>query len=135
MPQAGKSPKTIPTPDRDSERVSWRFGYLDIDGAWTCAMLGQADAFRVKDGLLPYEQKTWMESVGTGSVGTQKRIPVADLGSDAQHRLEELELDDEDALVEFRISYSERVWGVRRNDVCYLLWWDPDHEVCPGSGQ
>lgn len=134
MPDAGKAARTIPTPDRVKEQISWRFGRLDLDGAWTLLVLDQAAAVGVQGTLRSYEKKTWAESAGTGSVGTQKRIPVGDLCNDAQHRLEELELDDEDALVEFRIEWSTRVWGIRKNDVCYLLWWDPDHEVCPGSG-
>lgn len=95
--------------------------------------MDQQGLLSVKDRLVNYEKKTWQESVGSGTVGTQKPIPLANLGGDALRRLEALELDDSDALVEFRLSYAERVWGIRRNDVCYLLWWDPRHEVCPGN--
>lgn len=31
----------------------------------------------------------------------------------------------------YRITAKERVWGLLVEDVFYLLWWDPEHEVCP----
>jgi hypothetical protein len=25
----------------------------------------------------------------------------------------------------------ERLWGFRRGSVFHVVWWDPDHKVCP----
>lgn len=45
-------------------------------------------------------------------------------------------LDDhkylEEKLVSLRLSGRERIWGyLAEHGVMVVLWWDPDHEVCP----
>lgn len=40
-------------------------------------------------------------------------------------------LDDQDALVSLGLTGRERIWGFIANGVMNLLWWDPNHEVCP----
>lgn len=51
----------------------------------------------------------------------------------AKNRLQELELDDLDELVSLRVSSKKRIWAIRQGQHCLLLWWDPDHEVCPSE--
>ena len=62
-----------------------------------------------------------------------KAIPIEHLCSDAQNRLRDLGLDDYDEVWEMRIGGKERVWGLRDASVMLLLWWDPEHEVCPSE--
>ena len=50
--------------------------------------------------------------------------------SEAQARLLEIELDDHE-IWELRLSGKTRIWGVRERNVFYVVWWDPDHTVCP----
>jgi hypothetical protein len=50
-----------------------------------------------------------------------------------RHRLTALQLDDVEDLWEFHLGGETRVWGIRRGAVCYLLWWDPGHEVWPST--
>jgi hypothetical protein len=86
------------------------------------------DKFRqVHVKLGDYEKMTWGEITGKGN----KRIPVDDICDDAKSRLVELQLDDAEELWELRLSGKERVWGMRIGTVYYLLWWDPNHTVCP----
>jgi hypothetical protein len=40
-------------------------------------------------------------------------------------------LDEFEDLVSLRLSARERVWGILAEGVLELLWWDPDHKVCP----
>jgi hypothetical protein len=63
--------------------------------------------------------------------GGNKLIPFANLCKLARKRLEEIELDDLDGLWELRLSGKRRVWGTRLEHIFYLIWWDPDHTVCP----
>lgn len=53
--------------------------------------------------------------------------------SEAQTRLEELKLDDEEELFRFRLDGTARVWGIREGRVFKILWWDPEHEICPSN--
>jgi len=70
---------------------------------------------------------TWAEIHRSGS----HAIPIENLCSEAQKRLADIEQDDTDELYSFRVSGKERLWAVRLGQFARLLWWDPEHEVCP----
>ena len=58
-------------------------------------------------------------------------IGINDLSGDAQKRLREIMQDDIDELYSFRITGKERVWCIQSANIMKILWWDPNHEVCP----
>ena len=60
-------------------------------------------------------------------------VPVEQLCSQAKKRLEELRLLDLEELHSLRLSGEERIWGILTQNVITLLWWDPNHEVCPSE--
>ena len=112
--------------------IHWRFGLVDHDGRWAWPNVGRGDYHsEVLTKLALFEQKSWNEVQGTGSAGTGKDIPLESLCNDAQRRLIDLGLDDQDRIAELRLTGPQRVWAVRRGDLLHLLWWDPEHEVCP----
>jgi len=49
----------------------------------------------------------------------------------AQKRLEELGYGDLKKIVSLRLSGKERIWGVMEEGALSVLWWDPEHTVCP----
>ncbi|MGH9069353.1 MAG: hypothetical protein ACRD0J_17955 [Acidimicrobiales bacterium] len=75
-----------------------------------------------------YEGSTIDELAGPRGL---KRIPVDHLGATAKRRLGELDLDDYDSLWELHLTGKQRLWAVRDGPVLALLWWDPNHQVCP----
>jgi hypothetical protein len=48
----------------------------------------------------------------------------------AQKRAKELEWDDSE-LFSLRLEGKLRLWGRRGGAILYLLWFDPEHLVCP----
>ncbi len=58
-------------------------------------------------------------------------IDVSALTKTARDRLAELGQDDEDELFSIRLTGRERVFGIRDRWIFKILWWDPDHQVCP----
>lgn len=50
---------------------------------------------------------------------------------EAQKRLKELRLDDIDELHSLHLTGKQRVWGILSENVIALLWWDPEHKICP----
>jgi hypothetical protein len=64
-------------------------------------------------------------------MGEIKSIPVENLSPEATQRLREVHHDDEEWLFEIRLGNKPRVWGIRRETVFLVLWWDPEHLVCP----
>lgn len=59
-------------------------------------------------------------------------VSVEDFVSAAQARIEELQLDV-DELFRFRFTGTQRLWGIRDRERFKILWWDPDHKVCPSK--
>jgi hypothetical protein len=45
--------------------------------------------------------------------------------------LREVEQILEDDVYRFRLSGERRLWGLRRQDTFYAIWWDPKHQVYP----
>lgn len=85
----------------------------------------------IREKLAHFETMTWNEIL----IAAKKRnhsIAVADLSPEAQQRLEDLGLGL-DEVVSLRLSGPERVFGYLENGVLVLLWWDPEHQVCPSK--
>ncbi len=94
------------------------FGWHQLDGALL---------LEIREKLKSFESMSWGEIIGPNS----HQVAVSLLCKAARDRLSELRLDDLDELFSLRLSAKERVWGVLEHNVLTLLWWDPDHEVCP----
>jgi hypothetical protein len=73
---------------------------------------------------------TWQE-IRIRDKDKNHAIPVADLTREAQDRLAEIGQDDVDELFSLRLSAKERIFGILDESVMRVLWWDPDHRVCP----
>jgi hypothetical protein len=125
-PAVAKQPRIESTTGKTGYPI-WKVGQADFDGPW-CPKRMQKDALlyiiaRLKD----FERNTWVDIQRGGS----HFIAVGSIIGEAQRRLQTLKLDDTDVLFSLRLSARERLWGLRSNDVFSLLWWDPDHQVCP----
>jgi len=40
---------------------------------------------------------------------------------------------DVDEMLSLRLSGTERVWGILADGICTLVWWDPEHRLCPAQ--
>ena len=58
-------------------------------------------------------------------------ISIDKLCKDAQKRLEELHLDDVEELYSLRLTGTKRLFGIRVGASLEILWYDPDHSICP----
>ena len=77
--------------------------------------------------LHEFETKNWAEIRRTGS----HPVPIKNLAKVARDRLATIRQDDLDELMSFRVTGKERVWCVKARNIMRVLWWDPDHTVCP----
>jgi hypothetical protein len=94
------------------------FGWHEVDGSiWP----------RILERMKSFETMTLHEMIGNKN----HLIPVDRLCADAQTRLEALHLDDVESLFSLRLTKVERIWGFLEHNVVILLWWDPEHKVCP----
>lgn len=117
-------------PSFNNDTPSWRiskiemadpFGWHEIDGDKLADVRGK---------LAQFEAMTWNEILVAGKKQNHS-ITVADLSKEARERLHVIGLGDVEMLVSLRLSNKERVWGLRQGAALLILWWDPDHAVCP----
>ena len=106
----------------------WRFGSVDFDGpfGWI-ECRPRAKLREVIQKLGKFESMTWQQIEGARC----HFIGIESLSKQAQDRLRELGQDDVDELFSLRLSGAERVFGIRDRWIFRILWWDPDHRVCP----
>ena len=86
----------------------------------------------IQERLGQFERMTWNEILIQGKKQNHS-IPISRLCKLAQDRLAVLLGGniDIDELVSLRFTGKERVWGIRDQAILSLLWWDPDHALCP----
>lgn len=84
----------------------------------------------IRERLSQFETMTWSE-VLVKAKKQNHSIKVSSICTAAQQRLEALGLGVLEDVVSLRLSARERVYGYLENGVLVLLWWDPNHEICP----
>lgn len=128
VPAEGRSPRHTQDPQSFQARQPvWRVRRADMAGEFSFAGISGAQLRDLHDRLGNLETMTWAQIPSTGS----HPIPISDLSKEAQARLRELRIDDVDELYSLRLAGRPRCWGIRRGEVLELLWWDPEHRVCP----
>lgn len=122
----------IDEPIRHDRLNGWQFGRLVINGAsdfcWTACKAPQ-DFQMVLKRFSEFEGKNLSELKHQGS----HKIPVENLSLRAKAALKAIKLDDIDEIFSFRLEGRPRMHGLWRQGVVHVLWWDPDHEVCPSQ--
>ncbi len=112
----------------DSERITWQFQALDPDGPWGWRGIDPAVIWdRIFHRARHLESMTWAQIMDTGS----HPIPVESIAPEAQRRLEAIGQADVDEIFSLRFTGKERLWGIRDRHILKVLWWDPEHKVCP----
>lgn len=106
--------------------LTWRFSEADKNGPFSWSNLG-TNYRDVLEKLHAYETMTEQEIKNGGS----HPISIDNLCKEARDRLVEIKLDDAGELMSFRLKGKERVWCRMFGSVMHVLWWDPQHQVCP----
>jgi hypothetical protein len=94
--------------------------------------ISREDLGKVLDQLKTFEGMMWRELLFQGG-RRHKMVPTGNICPKAQQRLDEIGEGELDQLVEFGLGGRSRIWGILRQGVLHLLWWDPDHQVCPSN--
>lgn len=114
----------------DSGPVLWSFSLIDNDGPWGFNLICKNELHKlVTSGFKDKEGINWASLKTSGSHNVAKNKLI----SSAQKRLAEKLLDDRDELFSMRFTGKQRIWGIREGNVFKILWWDPNHEICPSN--
>lgn len=105
---------------------SWRFSTVDRDGpfAWP---IGTQVELGILQRLREFDTMRWPEIEGPD----HHAIAVSKLSKIARDRLSAIKQDDLDEVFSFHFAGRPRIIGIRDRNAVKLLWWDPEHQVCP----
>ena len=133
-PRRNRNPKTQKKATSDPKLMSqdkklmWEVSKIDVNGEWGWNQINCPDFLRnVWKKMRDFETMTWNQILGPN----HHRIAVSDIIQPARKRLQELKYDDVDELVSFRLTSTQRLWAIQSEHLSQLLWWDPNHEICP----
>lgn len=125
-----KKPRTDPevSPKKIiQEKPVWRLGMLDLHGEWGFSKIKDLTTFQtIKERLKNFETMTW------GEIEKNRQnhyMETNKICKDAQKRLRKIRLLEYDTLYSLRFLGANRLWGIRDNEILYILWWDPKHTV------
>ena len=114
-------------------RPSWCFQFIDSEHSRWAITEKTIDA-NFLNKLIDYERQQWKDILsafsGKGQGTRNHPIPIDELSRDAQKRLPEIQVF-EDELYSLRINSRCRWWGIVRGGVFYFVWNDFDHGICP----
>lgn len=129
-----KGARTGEDPDDNNKKTPvWGIAVFDHEGPWGRELCDKDAAIweEILPKLKSYESMTWGEIYKNKDYNHS--VSVSNLIKKARDRLVTLNLDDQEQLFRFRLKGKSRVWGIRQGRVFLLLWWDPEHEICPSN--
>jgi hypothetical protein len=142
MSKKGKGPKFLVPPSSEKKpsaqfdsdyqkmRPAWRVSLLEVIDPFGWHTIDSDDLQQVRVRLAALESMTWREILVQGSYRNHP-IAISRLCAEAQKRLEDIQQDDIDSLISLGITQKGRVFGILEHNILNVLWWDPDHDVCP----
>ena len=113
-------------PNIDNRYLAWRFSSADIGGPFSCADLSFPDLQSLWERLRAFEGMNVSQLRDTGSF---HEIFTVTLSKEAKQRLQQIKLDDIEALYSFRIDGTCRLWCIKHENLMAMLWWDKSHRV------
>ena len=131
-PTPSKKPKAIDYTDANRSQPSWRVSLLELVDPFGWHKITTSQLYEIREKLKNFESMTWNEIL-IDSKKQNHSINKSKLCREARKRLKEIELDDVDDVVSLRLKGEQRIWGIRQHNALLLLWWDPDHKICPSK--
>jgi len=131
--QTAKTAKAAVDPDAYLDRQpTWRMGMLELCDPYGWHELNLTGVSKIQERLKAFESMTWREILFPHNTTHRPHhpMPVSKICVKAQARLLTI-APDVDELMSLRISQACRVWGIMNQEVCELIFWDPEHQLYP----
>jgi uncharacterized ubiquitin-like protein YukD len=128
VPIESKTPKTSSTPS-DQNHPEFRADQMDQEGRWGWHHFDSLEMQELLQKIFESQKLSWQDLRNNKSHLVNKE----NLCPDAQKRLIQIQKDDLDQLFSLRLTGRKRIWGIKDGNILWLLWWDPNHEVCPSQ--
>jgi hypothetical protein len=127
-----KSVRPPAATDFEKLTPAWRFSRLELVDPFGWHQIATSKLHEIRERLASFESMTWHEILVANNHANHS-IKISKICRTARQRLEELKLEDIEDLVSLRVSGKERVWGIKQDNILLLLWWDPQHQICPSK--
>lgn len=132
IPKAFNTPVESKTPKAGSfptDRIhpEFRAEQMDNDDPRGWNKFDPRQMQEVLQKIFESQKLTWQDLRNNGS----HFVDRTDLCSEAQKRLIQIQKEDLDQLFSLRLTGRKRIWRIKEHNILWLLWWDPNHEVCP----
>ncbi len=128
IPSGKKYPRGADKAEKIRDLVSWHIRIVDKEGRWGWAQVNDLSLWEdILSKMSNFETMTWAEILNRNN----HAISISRICPDAKRRPAELKQDDVDEIVSLHLTGLKRIWGIRDQNVLKILWWDPEHTVCP----
>lgn len=132
-PSGEKKPRTGSEPSSFHHlKAAWRVGDLEMCDPYGWHEVDLETFEHIRGRLSGFESMTWSQILVEGRKHHHS-VFVSEIRKPARDRLVDIEKDDVDKLVSLSLSGKNRIWGILEKGVLRLLWWDPNHEICPSQ--
>ncbi len=122
----------------DGKKVIWLFDMIDRSGKFAFDLNRDDFLYReVMEKMIDYSNMTWAEiKKQTHDIGKSKHhlLSLDMLSKDAFDRFKIMRIEEyEDSIFSFALQNRLRIVGIRENEYFHVLWYDPNHQVCPSK--
>lgn len=134
QPSVTKRP-VIDTGRTDQHRpLRFRFDRVDVSGPWCLSHVVPDDHRELLRKLREFETMTTSEAFHSRPSQPGKDYPeFSGLCPEAIERLKTINADDEDGISRLRLTGTKRLYGFRHGSEFSIVWWDPEHQICPSE--
>jgi len=127
-PRHEKSPVIAPSEGFNKIHACWRIQKLQLVDpyGWHDLTADQLAHIRVK--LAEFEAKDWNQ-IFVMERQHNHTIEVASFDCPQAREWMRRNMPAEDVLWTLRLTGKERIWGILRDGIFHLLFWDPEHRI------
>ena len=118
-------------PEQDQTAIVWSFSCFDHFSKWVSRDHEENHFCAIAQHLGAHEGIPWSEVLGDAQ--RNHFVPRDRLCKDARDRLDTMNQEDVDELLSFRLTGTNRIWGIKHGPIFRVIWWDPQHRVCPSK--
>lgn len=122
----------LPGAERSTECICWRFTHVDHEGRWGFDQIDPQVLGTVLRKMADCESMTTGELYSSRRLFKEYDLPGG-LIDEALSRLEDMGRADMTKIHRLEFTGTQRLYGFLHDNVFHVVWWDPYHEICPGT--
>jgi hypothetical protein len=111
-------------------KASWRVRHVQMATPYGWRELSPEQIVYVQSKLSAFESMTWKE-IFVDAKKQNHAIEVGDLKCDKARKWMESNMKGQPTLWTLRFTGKQRVWGIFSEGAYQIVFWDPEHQICP----